>query len=283
MSKRKKGAIILIISAFCFSVLSIFVRKANRLPVLEIVFFRNIVNAAGAYILLKRSGNKFEINKENYFNLFMRCFCGFVAVYFSFYATTRAAQADVSTITRMAPFITILLAAIFLKEKVSVYQIIAMLLSFGGVFAVVGKPGFNSEALPLLAACACAVLSSMVNIFLKKLGGKVKPAVVVLCFSSFCALGSLPFVLASFVKPTLMECFFLVMVGICAIGGQMTLTSGMAMVPAGEGSLYDLFGIPSSALLGLVFLNESLKSGTIIGALLIIAASVVLFIANKEK
>ena len=197
--ERKRGAVILLISAVAFSQLNVFVRMVGALPVMEIIFFRNLLGALGAWLIVRQQKQSLHCAKKDLPLLSARCILGFLAMYCSFYAAANAAQADVSTLTKMAPFITIGLAAVVLKEKITVYQVVAMVLAFSGMLIVVGKLSFDSKTFPLLMAVMCAVISAVVNIVLRKLGGRVSPAAVVFYFSLVSALCALPIMLPSFV------------------------------------------------------------------------------------
>ena len=56
---RKKGIMFILMSAFFFSLMTVFVRLAGDVPTMQKAFFRNIVAAVLAAVLLVRSGNGF--------------------------------------------------------------------------------------------------------------------------------------------------------------------------------------------------------------------------------
>ena len=53
-SERTLGVICILCSAFCFSLMSVFVRLAGDVPVMQKIFFRNLVAALAAFAILAR-------------------------------------------------------------------------------------------------------------------------------------------------------------------------------------------------------------------------------------
>ena len=67
MNQRTKGIICIILSAFCFALMSCCVRLAGDLPSIQKSFFRNLVAALFALILLIqdiRAGKDVSINRR---------------------------------------------------------------------------------------------------------------------------------------------------------------------------------------------------------------------------
>ena len=67
MNSRTKGIFCILSSAFCFALMSSFVRLAGDLPSVQKSFFRNLIAALIALILLLREhhkGEKLSINRR---------------------------------------------------------------------------------------------------------------------------------------------------------------------------------------------------------------------------
>ena len=60
-----RGIACLVLSAFCFALMSMFVHLAGDLPSMQKSFFRNLVSALSAVVLLLRAGEPFRIRREN--------------------------------------------------------------------------------------------------------------------------------------------------------------------------------------------------------------------------
>ena len=77
MPNRQKGAILMCASAFLFSAMQIPINMSGTsIPIMEQVFFRNIVTLFLSFILIKRSGGSLFGKKENQPLLFVRSLFG---------------------------------------------------------------------------------------------------------------------------------------------------------------------------------------------------------------
>ena len=81
MPNRQKGAILMCASAFLFSAMQIPINMSGTsIPIMEQVFFRNIVTLFLSFILIKRSGGSLFGKKENQPLLFVRSLFGFLGL-----------------------------------------------------------------------------------------------------------------------------------------------------------------------------------------------------------
>ena len=140
-----RGIACLVLSAFCFALMSMFVHLAGDLPSMQKSFFRNLVAALAAVVLLLRAGEPFRIRRENLPYFLMRSIFGTMGVLCNFYAVDHLVLADASILNKMSPFFTVLFSWLILKEKVMPIQLSLIFGAFlGSIFAV--KPTFSVAA-----------------------------------------------------------------------------------------------------------------------------------------
>ena len=279
---RQKGAILMCISAFLFSAMQIPTNlSGSTIPIMEQVFFRNIVTLILSFILLKRSGGSLFGRKKDQPLLFVRSSFGFLGLITQFYAVAHANQGDVSTLIKLSPFMITLWAALFLKEKIRKIQIPALLTAFAGA-AFVANPAFNSNLLPLFMAFLCAFFSSVSYTLLAYFKNKVDGMTIIMHFSTFCVLACIPFMIFDFVMPDMRELMLLILIGIFGGFGQIALTYSYRMAPASEISIYNYSGIVFSIILGYLFLGEVLDVTSVIGCSLVIAAALITYIFSVK-
>ena len=65
MSKKYRGVVYIILSAFCFAFMNMFVRLAGNLPSVQKSFFRNFVAAVFACVILLKDRVPFRCKREN--------------------------------------------------------------------------------------------------------------------------------------------------------------------------------------------------------------------------
>ena len=141
-----RGIACLVLSAFCFALMSMFVHLAGDLPSMQKSFFRNLVAALSAVVLLLRAGESFRIRRENLPYFLMRSIFGTMGVLCNFYAVDHLVLADASILNKMSPFFTVLFSWLILKEKVMPIQLSLIFGAFlGSIFVV--KPTFSNLAL----------------------------------------------------------------------------------------------------------------------------------------
>lgn len=282
-SEKQKGVLLMLLSSLFFSAMQIAVAySGSRIPVMEQVFCRNLISLAVAFVLIRRNRLSLFGGKALQPALFGRSFFGFLAVVSLFYASSHARQADVSILSKLSPFFVTLLAWLLLKEKIAKVQLPALLMAFAGVVIVAG-PTFQSNLLPLLMAFASSVTSGIAYTLLRYAAGKTDSMTVIMHFSTFSAVASIPFLPGNFVVPNPKELAALVLIGLFGSLGQIALTYAYRLAPASEVSIYNYSGILFSMALGALFLREKLAPTSLIGGGLVIAASLLVYWDSRRR
>ena len=191
-----RGIACLVLSAFCFALMSMFVHLAGDLPSMQKSFFRNLVAALSAVVLLLRVGEPFRIRRENLPYFLMRSIFGTMGVLCNFYAVDHLVLADASILNKMSPFFTVLFSWLILKEKVMPIQLSLIFGAFlGSIFVV--KPTFSNLALvPSLLGFFGGICAGAAYTMVRKLGeAGEKGPVIVLFFSVFSCVVVLPWLI----------------------------------------------------------------------------------------
>ena len=175
-----------------------------------------------------------------------------------------------------------ILAYFFLKEKITKYHIIALLLSLFGSWLVI-KPQFSSSIMPIVILLISAILSGIAFTSLRALGDKENEFTIVFHYSFISVMVSIPFLLFSFVIPDLKSTLILLSVGVFAAIGQIALTYAYKLAPASEVSVYDYSNIIFSSIIGYMFMQEQLDWLEILGIAIIIVSSIIVYKQNNSK
>lgn len=274
---KQKGILLMLLSALLFSAMQVIINlTGERVPLMEQVFFRNIVSLAMCYIIIRRHGLSMFGEKKYQPWLFTRSVFGLLGLVSLFYAASRAAQADVTILSKLSPFLITLFAFLFLKEKIARIQVPALIIAFGGAF-LVANPSFHSNVFPLFLAFLCAIFSSVSYTLLAYFKDKVDAITVIMHFSTFCAVVSLPFFLLDMTLPSTKDLLLLLLMGTFGGFGQIALTYAYRMAPAAEVSIYNYSGILFSMLLGYAILGETVPLNSLLGGALVILASLLMY------
>lgn len=275
MKQEKRQGILFIIGAgFFFALMTFFVRLSGDLPTMEKAFFRNAVAAVVAAFLLIRAKEPFYAPKKSWGGLFMRSFCGTVGLVCNFYAIDRLNIADANMLNKLSPFFAIIMSTFILKEKANKVEWGAVVLAFTGALLVI-KPSFDIQFVYGLIGALGGLGAGIAYTYVRKLGKMgVKGPVIVLCFSLFSCVVTLPFFIIGYKPMDMAQFACLMLAGVCAAGGQICITTAYTKAPAKEISVFDYTQIIFAALLGILFLDQIPDVLSIAGYIVIIGTAI---------
>ncbi|MGN0536473.1 MAG: DMT family transporter [Acutalibacteraceae bacterium] len=278
------GIICIIISAFCFAFMNLFVRLSGDLPSVQKSFFRNFVAVFFALLILLKERKSFHFQKSNLKFLILRSLFGTIGILGNFYAIDHLVLSDASMLNKMSPFFAILFSFFLLKEKLTPVQIIAVGTAFLGSMMIV-KPTFqNMDILASLSGLMSGMAAGIAYTFVRMLGQRGENgAFIVFFFSAFSCIFTLPFLIFDFHPMTLEQTLCLLGAGLAATGGQFAITKAYCYAPAKEISVYDYSQIIFAALLGFVILGEVPDVWSFVGYIVICGTAVAMFIYNNKK
>ncbi|MCH4071523.1 DMT family transporter [Pseudoramibacter sp.] len=269
------GIFFIICSAFCFSLMSLFIKRAGSLPTFQKALFRNLVALLVATVLLLRAPGGFKPKKGSGFGLFMRALCGTLGLLCNFYAIDRLGLADANILNKMSPFFAMIVSAFIINEKPNRVEILCVILAFvGAVFVIKPHAGF-SASFPAFVGLLGGLGAGTAYAFVRKLGlqGERGP-VIVFAFSAFSVLLCLPFVCAHYVPMSGTQLMYLLLGGTAAAGGQLSVTAAYTHAPAMEISVFDYTQVLFATLWGLLFFGEIPDTWSLIGYVFIIGTAV---------
>lgn len=283
-TKKYKGVIYIILSAFFFALMSMFIRLSGDIPSFQKAFFRNFVAMAISVITMIKHHEKPVIKSGNLIYLVMRSICGTVGIICNFYAIDHINLSDASMLNKMSPFFAIIFSFILLKEKISPVQALIVIGAFiGSVFIV--KPSSEILSSPAsLAGLLGGMGAGTAYTFVRILGQKGEnKSFIVLFFSAFSCLVFLPFLIFDYHDMTIKQLIFLILAGASAAGGQFSVTSAYCYAPAREISVYDYSQLIFATILGFFVFGQIPDKLSIIGYAIIISMAVIMFIYNNKK
>ncbi|WP_082234762.1 DMT family transporter [Halobacillus massiliensis] len=282
MSNRNKGIILLLLSAFGFSLMAALVKLSGDVPTIQKTFFRNVVSAAIAFILVLYHKERLFGKKENQGLLLARSALGTVGIVLFFYAIDHLVLSDADMLNKLSPFLLIIFSAIFLKEKARPYQVIAIIIAFIGTLFII-KPQFSIDLVPYLAGFFSAVFAAGAYTLLRVLGDKEKFYTVVFYFSFFTTVSLLPFTIAFYEPMTAQQWVYLLGAGVFATVGQFGLTIAYKFAPAREISIFFYSTVVYSAIISILLFGQVPDWLSILGYITIFGASLYMFLRNNKE
>lgn len=279
---RWLGVACIILAAFFYSLMSLFVRLSGDIPTFQKSFFRNLVAAFVGFALLLRSGS-FKMKKGSLPALLGRSIAGTVGILCNFYAIDRMNISDASILNKLAPFFSMIFSVFLLKEQSSAVDWCITALAFVGAAFVV-KPTAGLASLPALIGVLGGLGAGLAYTFVRKLGKNgERTAFIVFFFSAFSCLSMLPLTIAAYRPMTWGQVGWLLLAGCAASGAQFSVTAAYKYAAAKEISVYDYSQVLFAALWGVLFLSEVPDFISVIGYVIIIGAAVLKALYGKKS
>ncbi len=283
MDRRTKGILCILSSAFCFALMNMLVRLSGDIPSIEKSFFRNAVAAAASAVIVLKDRKETKLRKEDIPLLILRSILGTIGILGNFYAVDHLILPDATMLNKMAPFFTLIFSAVFLKERISLKTAVIITGAFIGALFVI-KPSFSNADLSasiigLIGGLGAGSAYTCVRALGKR--GTSGP-LVVLFFSLFSCLVTLPYLIFSFHPLSMKQFLILMLAGTAAAGGQFSITAAYRFAPAREISVYDYSQVIFTALLGFFVFSQIPDGYSFLGYAIIILMAVIMYISDRR-
>jgi drug/metabolite transporter (DMT)-like permease len=281
-----------LLSVLLFAMMSSLVRYVGEtVPLGQVVFFRSafaIIPVMVIYAWRGELGAALRTGRP--LGHVTRGLIAVVSMFLNFAALARLPLVDATAISFAAPFITVALAALILKEPVRIYRWSAVVVGFVGVVVMLW-PYLNVGELIAAGStastvgAACAVTAAFTNagatIQTRRLTDSETTASIVFYFSLICTLAglvSLPFVWST---PTAAELAALVAIGVIGGLSHLLLTESYRWAPASMVAPFDYVQLLWAYLFGYVLFGE-IPTGYVYAGAAIVAGSG-LFVIWRER
>ena len=285
ISQKYKGIFFILLSAFCFSAMGVCVRLAGDIPTIQKSFFRNAVALVVAVGVLIKDGKGFRpTDKKNWPLLLMRSLFGTIGLLANFYAVDHLMLSDASMLNKMSPFFAVIASYFILSEKISLMQGLTLIGAFTGALFIIKPTLGNMVLVPSLIGLLGGLCAGTAYTLVRKLGLKgERGPFIVFVFSGFSCLVAVPFMIADFCPMSATQLLYLLGAGLCAAGGQFSVTSAYYNAPAREISVYDYSQVIFSTLFGFFIFGDIPDVLSFIGYALICGMALLSFWYNNKK
>jgi len=279
---KSKGILFISLSAFFFSLMAVAVKATPNIPVVEKIFFRNMIGLIP--IIINSYHAKKSLKPNNKKLILLRSTFGLLGIFAYYTALSLLSLSDAVIINKLSPFFVLIFSALFLKEKIKGKQIYALILAVTGALFVI-KPSFDLTIIPALIGLASAILAGAAYTTVRKLSESDEPLVIVFYFSLITTLVTLPMMVftKTFVMPNSMEFLLLTLIGLSAVTAQILMTSAYRYAPAGELAIYTYSNIIFSIIFSIVIWSDFPDFYSLIGALLIVSGGYINYKVKKKK
>ena len=276
LSKNQLGFFYMFISVCAFSLMDVIVKWSDDYPVGQVLFFRGFCGIIPILFLIPKDRYLDFYKTTRPFLHFKRCLAGLIALVSIFVALRNLPLATVVSISFAAPIFITIFSIFLLKEKVGIYRWLAVLVGFVGIIFIT-EPGFSSLNLYYIYPLIFCLGLSYVAIAIRKLSS-TEPAWLISFFFSFSImlLSFLSFY-QGWILPSLIDLFLLSMVGILGGLANLWLSQSYKYSEVSLVSPLKYLGLVFAIIFGYFIWDEIQTSKTLLGALLVIVSSIIIF------
>ncbi len=284
ISSMDRGVLYMLFASFLFAVMGAFAKDLSAsMSSLEVVFFRNVFGVFLIGITVMKSPLVQKGGRP--FLLFFRGLMGFLALLAFFYNIAHISLADAMTFSKTSPIFTAFFAYLFLKEKMSIYGWIALLIGFIGIVLITQPEGLLLKKTDILgifsgigAALAYTSVRELRNYYDTRAivlsfmtVGTVGP-ILLLMIGPYIDVKELDFMFAEFTMPQGEEWLSILGLGLFATMAQIYMTKAYGVTQAGVVGAASYSNIVFAIIIGL-FMGDALpNTSTSFGILAIFLA-----------
>ena len=267
----------MLLSVIAFCSVAIGVKQVNtNISPFQIIFFRALIGLITLLILLQKKtiiGSVSNIKQHLFRNLFH-----LIAQYGWVVGIVYLSLAEVTAIEFTTPIWIVILASIFLKEKITSKKTISILLGFIGILIIM-KPGVEIISYNSIVVLLSAICFAIAHTATKKIvqSNSASDLVFIMCLTQLPI--SFACAYSNWNWPNYSDFFWLLLVGLSGIAAHFSMAKALKKEDISSLIPLDYLRLPIIILAGITFYNESFDVSIIIGGTLIFLGNYI----NQKK
>jgi drug/metabolite transporter (DMT)-like permease len=280
-----KGIVLILISTVFFCLMSSLVKYASDIDPYKTTLFRFIVGLGilGTAALF----GKVKLNFVHGPLLFLRGLFGGTAILIFFMSVPKLGVGKATVLIYAFPIFGSIFSSIFLKEKIGIIRLIAILTAFIGIYLLAADNGNGFSFLDILGkyellAVFGAMLGGMALVLVKKLHDTDSSYTI---YFAQCVIGLWIVVVPANVVPCSIGFsggLLLVAIGITATIGQLLSTEAYRYVQVPTGSLFGMLVPVMNYFVGVMLFNEVVSWRSVIGTAAVLGSCVVVLLKSDN-
>ncbi|WP_313196603.1 DMT family transporter [Shinella zoogloeoides] len=289
-SDPMKGICLKVASVVTFLCMSTLIKAAGKdIPAGQITFLRSAFAMVPILVFLGLHGQlRDAFRTKDIFGHFKRGFVGILSMGFGFYGLVHLPLPESIALGYALPLFTVMIAAVFLKERVGLYRWTAVLVGLVGV-AIISWPRLtlfrsggmgSSEAMGVLAMLAFGVLGSCAMVLVRKLVQTERTPTIVIYFSLFASLfslGTLPF---GWIALGWQSLVLMALAGFCGGIAQLLLTSSYRYADVSTIAPFEYTSIVLGLVIGYFLFDDVPTRTMLLGTAIVVSAGI--FVIFRE-
>ena len=276
LSKNQLGFLYMFLSVCAFSIMDLIVKWSEHYPLGEVLFFRGFFGLLFYFFIIPRERFKdFYYTKRAGLH-FLRCMFGLIALLAIFIALRNLPLATVVSISFAAPIFTTIFSIFFLSEKVGLFRWLAVLVGFIGII-IITEPGFSSLNIYYVYPIIFCLGLSYVAIAIRQLSTTEPVWLISLNFSAAITIVSIFTIPFGWIMPNIKDLVLLSFIGIFGGVANLWLSQSYKFSEVSLVTPLKYLALVFAIIFGFFIWDEIPTFKTLLGALLVITSSVIIF------
>ena len=285
LSKNQLGFLYMFLSVCAFSIMDLIVKWSDDYPLGQVIFFRGFFGIVLYYFVIPKDRIRdFYFTKRPLLH-FSRCFFGLAALLSIFTALRNLPLATVVSISFAAPIFTTIFSIFFLSERVGYFRWLAVFIGFIGIL-IISEPGFSSLNVYYIFPVIFVLGMSYVAISIRQLSSTEPVWLISLFFSAAITIAGLLTLPFGWIMPSFYDLTLLSMIGFFGGVANLWLSQSYKFSEVSLVTPLKYLALVFAIVFGYLIWGEVPSGKTLIGAILVIASSIIIFrreIALKKE
>ena len=273
------GAALKLTSVVLLSTMAVGVKYLDgAVPAGEIIFMRGVISVIVLAVIARRIAGWHLLKTMNWRSHALRSLMGTNSMFCWFTALTLIPLADFTAITFTAPMFLMILAMVFLGERIHHYRWTALVVGLIGVLIMIGPHlSFGgSSSLGVGLSLAAAISSALAMMFLRSMSSAEHAITITFYFSLTTMVCAAFTALWGWHAPTAEQWAIIIGASFFGVFGQLLMTYSYHYAEASMIAPLDYVNLLMAVLYGYFLFGEKPGASTWMGAPLVIAAGLVI-------
>jgi len=273
------------LSICTFSVMDLLVKWSSDYPTGEVLFFRGFFGLLPTYFLIPKNKLKTFYTTERSKEHLFRCLMGLMALIAIVIALRELPLAVVVSLSYAAPLFITVLSIFLLSEKVGVFRWLAVLIGFVGV-VIIAEPGFKGMNYLYFLPLIFCIGMAFVTITIRKLSTTEPIWLISIFFTITISIAGLATIPLGWIVPNFQDFILLALIGVTGGSANLFLTQSYKLSEVSLVAPLKYLALVFAIIFGYLIWNEIPTVKTLIGASLVVLASLIIFkreIYHKQK
>lgn len=284
LTQNQIGVLYMVGSVICFSIMDICVKWLDYYPVGQVLFLRFLIGFIPIFFIIPKD-KIFSFYKTSRPGLHaFRAISGALAIIALFLGLRELPLADVVSLTFGGPIFVTIASIFFLSERVGIKRWSAVFLGFLGMLLIV-QPAFTDVNYYYITPIVFCIFFACVAISVRSLSKTEANYTIAFYFTLLCTLlGFITIFFTDWIMPTFIDFVLFFVLGLCGSVANLLLTQSYRLAEASLVTPIKYLSLVFAIIFGYFIWSEIPKILTLLGASLVIASSLIIFMReNKLK